>query len=93
MAGAPIGNTNGVKENRLVTNALRRAVVQSPEKLRKACEKVLDDAVNGNLAAFSVIADRLDGKPAQINVLQGDDDHPLVTRIVREVVYAENKDG
>ena len=45
MAGAPKGNTNATKEHRLITNALRRAVVQSPDKLKKACEKVLDDAV------------------------------------------------
>ena len=65
MAGAPEGNTNATADKRLVTNALRRAVTQSPDKLRTACEKVLDDAVNGNLAAFGVIADRLDGKPSQ----------------------------
>lgn len=64
VGGQP-GNTNAKKENRLITDALRRVVTQSPEKLRKACEKVLDDAVGGNLGAFSVIADRLEGKPAQ----------------------------
>ena len=65
MAGAPEGNTNAAKDSRLITNALRRVVTQSPDKLRAACEKVLEDAQNGNLAAFNVIADRLDGKPPQ----------------------------
>jgi len=64
-SGGQPGNSNATKDKRLVTDALRRAVVQSPEKLRKACEKILNDAEKGNLAAFSVIADRLDGKPAQ----------------------------
>ena len=65
MAGAPKGNQNGVKQNRLITDALRRVVTQSPEKLKKACEKVLEDAQEGNLYALSFIADRLDGKPSQ----------------------------
>lgn len=93
MAGAPKGNTNAAKENRLITNALRRVVTQNPDKLRKACEKVLEDAMDGNLHAFTVIADRLDGKPAQTNVLQGDSEHPLVTRIERHIVNAANKDS
>jgi len=71
MAGAPLGNTNNSK-GKLITDALRRAVKQNPEKLRKACEKVLNDAVKGNLAAFSVMADRLDGKPHQSTTVDGD---------------------
>jgi hypothetical protein len=63
--GGQPGNKNAVKERRMITSALTRAVAQNPEKLRKACLKVLDDAVEGNLAAFNTIADRLDGKPSQ----------------------------
>lgn len=63
--GPPEGNQNAARQQREVTNALRRAVAQNPNKLKKACEKVLDEAQNGNLAAFNVIADRLDGKPIQ----------------------------
>jgi len=63
--GAPLGNKNATKENRLITDALRRVVVQNPNKLKKACETILSDAEDGNLAAFKEIADRLDGKPAQ----------------------------
>jgi len=59
------GNNNAAKSKREVTDALRRVVTQNPEKIQKACEKVLDDAVEGNLAAFNVIADRLDGRPIQ----------------------------
>lgn len=94
MAGAPEGNTNATKDNRLVTNALRRAVVQSPEKLKKACEKVLADAVDGNLAAFTVIADRLDGKPAQTNILEGNEEKPLVlTQIQRAIIDPQDTDS
>ena len=62
---APLGNQNAKKENRLVTDTLRRVVTQNPEKIRKACENILNDAKEGNLQAFREISDRLDGKPAQ----------------------------
>ena len=61
--GAPPGNTNAVRDNRLITDTLRKVCVQGVDKLRTACEKVLDDAEAGNLASLSFIADRLDGKP------------------------------
>jgi len=82
MAGAPEGNQNAVKETRLVTNALRRAVTQGPDKLRAACEKVLEDASNGSLPAFNAIADRLDGKPPQAVSVDGSLTHDVVTEII-----------
>lgn len=91
--GAPLGNKNGAKQKRLVTDALRRAAAQSPEKLKQACEKILDDAANGNLAAFNTIADRLDGKPAQSVTVAGDEDNPLITRIERVVTHLKDQDG
>ncbi len=70
-SGGQPGNTNSTADKRLVTSALKRAVAQNPEKLRKACMKVLDDAVEGNLPAFNTIADRLEGRPAQSVSLGG----------------------
>lgn len=70
--GGQSGNTNATKDKRLITDELRRVCKQSPEKLKKACEKVLNNAVNGDLAAFTVMADRLDGKPHQSQTLDGD---------------------
>ncbi len=93
MAGAPEGNQNAVKETRLVTNALRRAVVQSPEKLRKACEKVLNDAVKGNLASFTVLADRIDGKPAQSNTFDGHITHQDITQVLLGTLGDDNSDS
>lgn len=86
MAGAPEGNKNAVKEKRLITSALNRAVVQNPDKLANACMKVLEDAENGSLASLSFIADRLDGKPAQAVIHQGDSESPLevVAKIILE---------
>lgn len=87
---APQGNSNAKKENRLITDALRRAAVQNPEKLANACLKLLDQAEEGNIGAFCVIADRLDGKPAQSVTLSGDEDAPLVTRVERVITHLED---
>lgn len=91
VGGQP-GNTNGTKDKRLITDALRRVVVQGPEKLKKACEKLLDEAADGNIGAFTFIADRLDGKPAQTTIIAGDEDAPLVHSIIRHVLTTKPED-
>lgn len=62
---APLGNKNGTKQNRLVGDMLKRVAAQNPEKLRKACEKLLDKMEEGDIAAFREFADRVDGKSVQ----------------------------
>jgi len=91
--GAPIGNQNGVKETRLITNALRRAVVQNPEKLRTACEKVVEDAANGNLASFNAMADRLDGKPPQSTTFDGHITHQDITEVLLGTLTDDDGDS
>ena len=71
-SGAQPNNTNSTADKRLITSALKRVVTQSPDKLKRACEKVLNDAVNGNLASLGFIADRLEGKPAQSLSIDGE---------------------
>ena len=83
--GGQPGNTNATKDKRMVTDALRRAAAQNPDKLRKACMAVLAKAEEGDLAAFGVLADRLDGKPAQTMTLAGDEENPIQT-ITRTLV-------
>lgn len=64
--GAPIGNTNSSKNNRLWAETIRRAVVQSdPDRLRRIAEALLDKAETGDINAIKEIGDRLDGKPQQ----------------------------
>jgi hypothetical protein len=64
--GAPIGNTNSSKNNRLWAETIRRAVVQSDGKrLRKIAEALLDKAQEGDIAAIKELGDRLDGKSVQ----------------------------
>lgn len=87
--GPPAGNKNAEKRNRVVTDTLRRVAAQNPEKLRAACEKLLDDASNGNLYAFKEIRDTLDGKPMQsveMNVTRttADMEDSELARIIRE---------
>lgn len=86
---APPGNKFAAKQNRVITDTLRRVVAQNPEKVRIACEKALDKAADGDLQTFREIADRLDGKPTQsveMNVTrtQSDMDDSELARIIRE---------
>lgn len=76
MAGAPKGNKNAAKAKEF-EGAIRKALAQreDPETLRKIADKVLDMALEGNLFAVGMVADRLDGKPKQ--VLAGDEENPL----------------
>ena len=79
-AGPPEGNQNAARQQREVTNALRRAATQNPNKLKKAAESVLNKAAEGDLAAFNVLADRLDGKPIQS--VEGTGENGVFTIIV-----------
>ena len=65
MAGAPKGNQNAAKPGKLIADTLRRVAVQNPEKIRKACEKLLDKMEEGDIVAFREFADRIDGKAVQ----------------------------
>lgn len=80
MAGAPAGNENRVK-GKLFNDMLLRVVqadLAQPEKnqrLRRACQALLNNAATGDVPSLKELADRLDGKVAQ--VLAGDGDAPL----------------
>ncbi len=74
---APDGNTFSSKNNRLLTDTLRRACIQSPDRLRDMCEALLDKAKDGDIPAITFIYDRLEGKPMQQTVISGDKDNPL----------------
>jgi len=68
----------------MVRDTLRKVAAQNPDKLRKACERLLDEAMDGNIAAFSQFRDTLDGKPAQAIIGGDDDDNPIKT--VSEII-------
>ena len=83
MPGAPIGNQNARKENRLWGETIRRAVAQNDsQKLRNLADKLIELAAAGDVSALREVGDRLDGKPAQQVALTGADDGPL--KIIHE---------
>jgi len=82
--GAPFGNTNGKKENRIWGDAIKRVVAQgNSQKLRDLAEKLVSLAEAGDVAALKELGDRLDGKPAQQVQLSGDAETPLIVSVVK----------
>jgi hypothetical protein len=55
--------------------ALDKAIAQDPQALRKAADKLLAMAADGEAWAVKELADRLDGKPAQ--AITGKDGGPI----------------
>jgi len=79
MSGAPFGNRNAQK-GRMWNDALRKAIAQDDgRRLRASIEKLLNLASNGEPWAIKELADRLDGRPTQTNVLVASDEPELKT--------------
>jgi len=89
MAGAPEGNTNSSKDNRLWRNTINRAITQGdPNKLRRIADKLLDLAEQGEAWAVKELGDRLDGKASQ--PITGEDGGPILQAI--EVTIVDPQD-
>lgn len=84
--GAPLGNSNGTKRNRMLGDALKRELTQKPEDLLAIVRKTIDCAKLGEPWAQAMVYERADGKMPQAIV--GDDDHPAVkfARVLRTIV-------
>lgn len=66
MAGAPEGNKNSSKNNRLWAETIKRAVTQADgQKLRAIADALIEKAAEGDIQAIKELGDRLDGKPMQ----------------------------
>lgn len=91
--GAPLGNTNGAKRNRLIGEALKRQLVQTPEDAEIIARKAIALAKEGVQWATEFVAERVDGKMPQAIV--GDDDEPAVrfSRVVRQIVDPQKQAG
>jgi hypothetical protein len=61
--GRPIGSVNRQKP---LNDALLMTLRSNPLALRRISAKLIEKAEEGDLAAIREIADRLDGKPAQV---------------------------
>lgn len=86
MAGAPVGNQNAAKRNRILTAALKRELTQKPEDVLAIALKLIEDAKNGDSAARNLLFERVDGKVAQ-PVTGGDDDEPAIKVSGLDAVY------
>lgn len=65
-AGAPLGNTNSSKINRLWAETIKRKVVQSEgEIMSKIADALLIKASEGDMSAIKEFGDRMDGKVIQ----------------------------
>ena len=83
---APDNNRNAAKQTRLITDTLRRVVTQNKTKVRNACEALLDKAVEGDIASFREITDRLDGKVPQSTEISGPSGGPINAKVSIEFV-------
>lgn len=87
MAGAPKGNTNSSKNNRLWSDTIRRELVQGDgKKMRAIAKKLVDMAIAGDMAAIREIGDRIDGKAIQAIEGTGEDGAILFSSITRQIV-------
>ncbi|CAB4127881.1 hypothetical protein UFOVP96_50 [uncultured Caudovirales phage] len=84
--GAPIGNQNGAK-SKLFYDALRKHVVQNPDKLPQIVEGLVEAAVAREPWAVKEVVDRLDGKAVQFQEITGAEGSPLLTGI--EVTFVK----
>ena len=65
-SGAPLGNQNSSKSNRLFGETIKRIVTQSDgEVARKIAEALILKAQDGDISAIREFADRVDGKVVQ----------------------------
>jgi len=71
----------GGKPDKLIRDALMGAIRQSPEKLKRAAESVLDRAEAGDQAAMQFLADRIDGKAVQ-PIVGDDEQDPIKANLV-----------
>lgn len=78
--GAPLGNQNRVKSKRW-EDALARALARKGGSLSKGldlvADQVIEKALNGEFSALVEIGNRMDGKPAQQQIMTGADGESL----------------
>lgn len=94
--GAPKGNNNAAKAKiwtAAIERALEKRLGDRIQALDDLAEKLLKKCDEGDLQALKELGDRLEGKPNQS--ISGDPENPLhvVTKVVREIVDAANKDS
>jgi hypothetical protein len=74
--GAPFGNQNASKKNRLLREGLKRELIQNPEYVLEINKILLESARKGEQWAQQMVRDQTDGKVPQPVV--GDDEEPPI---------------
>lgn len=93
MAGAPIGNKNGAKKQRLLTDCLRRELTQNPQDVLAITRKLIESAKAGEPWAQALVHDRSDGKAPQPLTGGDDDDTPIrFQKVERVLIRADASD-
>ncbi len=74
-------------KDKILSDAIRVAALMKDRetgktRVRLIADRIVEEAVNGNLAAAAMVGDRLDGKPAQA-IVGGDEGEEL--RIITEI--------
>src|SRR6476469_2627474 len=79
-----ITNPNGARKERKFYQALLIALnAEGPDiRLRKVAEMLIKQALKGEAWAIKELADRIDGKVPQAQIIQGDEDGGSVRYIV-----------
>ena len=76
--GAPVGNTNSSKNNRIWANTIRKLAIQEDYKrIHVIAEKLFEKAAEGDLGAMKEVGDRLDGKAIAVQEITGADGKDL----------------
>jgi hypothetical protein len=84
-------NPRGQQRDKIYREALRLELADMSEgvdlkKLRQIARAHIEKAASGDMQAIKELADRLDGKPAQILDLNNPDSNPI-RKIVHEFVH------
>lgn len=85
-------NPTGSKPDKLIRDTLNLVLKEEAanadgvqtKKLRLVCEKLVDKAIAGDIAAIKEINDRMDGRATE--TLVGDPDRPLAFTEIRRTI-------
>ena len=68
---------------KVLSDMLRRLLVQDDHhRLYKILERLIEKAQEGDMTAIKEVADRLEGRPAQQNILSGDASAPALIKVI-----------
>jgi len=77
------GNTNSSKINHLMTDTLKRRLIQDEAKrANNVIEALLAKAEDGDVHAIKEVLDRSDGKVQQDTKISGDNDAPVIIQVI-----------